>query len=110
MIGGLIERYDRIALEDLPIVNMARSGNRDLSKSILDAGWGYLKLHLAHNPQDAFGETAEAGRVVCWVNPPHTSNICSQCGGVCESLTLADRWVQSDCGLSLDRGHNAALN
>ncbi len=98
---GLIERYDRIALEELQIVNMAQ--NRHLSKSILDAGWGYLKLHLAHKAE-------EAGRVVYWVNPAHTSKTCSQCGYVFETLTLSDRWVQCDCGLSLDRDHNAALN
>ncbi|HKZ71211.1 MAG TPA: transposase [Anaerolineales bacterium] len=79
----LIERYDRIALEDLQIVNMAR--NRHLSKSILDAGWGYLKLRLAHKAE-------EAGRVVYWVNPAHTSKTCSQCGCGFESLTLSDRW------------------
>jgi putative transposase len=98
---GLIERYDRIALEDLHIVNMAQ--NRHLSKSILDAGWGYLKLHLAH-------KAAEAGRVVYLVHPAQTSKSCSNCGAVFENLSLSDRWVQCGCGLSLDRDHNAALN
>lgn len=98
---GLIERYDRIALEDLQIVNMAQ--NRHLSKSIMDAGWGYLKLHLAHKAE-------EAGRVVYLVNPAHTSKTCSQCGGVFETLTLSDRWVSCSCGLSLDRDVNAARN
>jgi putative transposase len=98
---GLVERYDRVALEDLQIVNMVQ--NHHLSKSILDAGWGYLKLHLAHKAE-------EAGRVVYWVDPAHTSKICSQCGCIFESLTLSDRWVQCACGLSLDRDHNAALN
>jgi putative transposase len=41
---GLIERYDRIALEDLRITTMAR--NPHLAKSILDAGWGYLIQRL----------------------------------------------------------------
>jgi putative transposase len=36
----LIRRYGVIVLEDLRIRNMVR--NRHLSKSILDAGWGYL--------------------------------------------------------------------
>ena len=97
----LIVGYDRIALEDLHIVNMAH--NRHLSKSILDAGWGYLKLHLAHKAE-------EAGRVVYLVNPAHTSQTCSECGAVFENLTLSDRWVHCECGLSLDRDHNAARN
>lgn len=43
---NLVLCYDKIALEDLPIPNMAR--NHHLSKSILDAGWGYLKTQLTH--------------------------------------------------------------
>lgn len=97
----LISRYDRIALEDLRITNMVR--NRHLAKSILDAGWGYLVQHLT-------SKAAEAGRVVCLVDPRNTSKTCSQCGHVFESLSLADRWIDCHCGLSLDRDHNAAIN
>ena len=97
----LVTKYDRIALEDLQIVNMAQ--NRHLSKSILDAGWGYLKQHLTH-------KAVEAGRVVYWVNPAHTSKTCSECGAMFENLTLSDRWVSCSCGLSMDRDHNAARN
>jgi len=98
---GLVERFDRIALEDLQIANMAQNGH--LSTSILDTGWGYLKQHLAY-------KAAEAGRVVYWVNPAYTSKSCSQCGCLFEHLTLSDRWVECACGLSLYRDHNAALN
>jgi putative transposase len=97
----LVVHYDRMALEDLRIGNMIR--NRPLAKSILDAGWSYLKQHLAHKAE-------EAGRVVYLVNPAHTSKTCSRCGTLFASLTLADRWVSCDCGLSLDRDVNAALN
>jgi putative transposase len=101
LVHDLVMRYDRIALEELRIVNMVR--NPHLSKSILDAGWGYLNLHLAYKAE-------EAGRVVCQVNPANTSKACSNCGTIFENLTLKDRWVKCDCGLSLDRDHNAALN
>lgn len=97
----LIARYDRIALEDLRITNMVR--NRHLAKSILDAGWGYLIRHLT-------SKAAEAGRVVLLVDPGYTSKTCSQCGHIFESLSLADRWIDCGCGLSLDRDHNAAVN
>lgn len=97
----LIARYDRIALEDLRITNMVR--NRHLAKSILDAGWGYLIRHL-------MSKAAEAGRVVLLVDPHYTSKTCSQCGHIFESLSLADRWIDCGCGLSLDRDHNAAVN
>ncbi len=97
----LITRYDRIALEDLRITTMVR--NPHLAKSILDAGWGYLVHHLTR-------KAAEAGRVVLLVDPRNTSRTCSRCGHVFESLALSDRWVDCDCGLSLDRDHNAAVN
>jgi len=98
---GLIQRYDTIALENLRITNMVR--NHHLSKSILDAGWGYLVTHLTHKAE-------EAGRRVILVDPAYTSKTCSRCGALFEHLTLADRWVICPCGLSLDRDHNAAIN
>jgi putative transposase len=97
----LISRYDRIALEDIRITNMVR--NRHLAKSILDASWGYLVGHL-------MSKAAEAGRVVCLVDPRNTSKTCSQCGHVFETLSLSDRWINCGCGLSIDRDHNAAIN
>lgn len=98
---SLIARYDFIALEDLQIKGMVR--NRHLSKSILDAGWGYLKQRLVD-------KAAEAGRQVVLVNPSYTSKICSSCGVLFEALSLADRWIECSCGLSVDRDVNAALN
>jgi len=98
---SLIVRYDFIALEDLQIKGMVR--NRHLSKSILDAGWGYLKQRLAD-------KAVEAGRQVVLVNPSYTSKICSSCGILFEGLSLAGRWIECSCGLSIDRDVNAALN
>ena len=98
---NLITKYDLIALEDLNIQGMVR--NHHLSKSILDAGWGYLKTHLTN-------KAAEAGREVILVNPAFTSKTCSSCGTVFPELSLANRWVDCSCGLSIDRDVNAALN
>ncbi|MFZ2096982.1 MAG: transposase, partial [Anaerolineales bacterium] len=98
---SLIVRYDFIALEDLQINGMVR--NRHLSKSILDAGWGYLKQRLAD-------KAVEAGRQVVLVNPSYTSKTCSSCGVLFDGLSLADRWIECSCGLSIDRDVNAALN
>ena len=97
----LVQANDVIAVEELQITNMVH--NRHLSKSILDGGWGYFRQRLA-------AKAAEAGRVVVAVNPAYTSKTCSGCGAIFSDLTLADRWVQCGCGLSLDRDHNAALN
>jgi putative transposase len=99
---SLIVRYDFIALENLQINGMVR--NRHLSKSILDAGWGYLKQRLAD-------KAVEAGRQVVLVNPSYTSQDCSNPN--CRrrhSLSLSERWFECACGLSIDRDVNAALN
>ena len=98
---SLLARYDFIALENLQIHGMVR--NRHLSKSILDAGWGYLKQRLAD-------KAVEGGRQVVLVNPSYTSKTCSSCGVFFEGLSLADRWIECSCGLSIDRDVNAALN
>lgn len=98
---SLIARYDFIALEDLQISGMVR--NRHLSKSILDAGWGYLKQRLVD-------KAVEAGHQVFLVNPFYTSKTCSSCGALFGGLSLADRWIECSCGLSMDRDVNAALN
>jgi putative transposase len=98
---SLITRYDLIALEDLKINGMVH--DRHLSKSILDAGWGYLKRRLVD-------KAVEAGRQVILVNPSYTSKTCSACGALFADLSLADRWVECSCGLSMDRDVNAALN
>ena len=98
---SLIANYDFIALEDLQITNMVK--NRHLSKSILDAGWGYLTRHRAYKAE-------EAGREVVLENPAYTSKTCSGCGAIFDGLSLADRWVECDCGVSLDRDINAAIN
>lgn len=90
-----------VALEALQIKGMVR--NHHLSKSILDAGWGYLKTHLT-------SKAVEAGREVILVAPAYTSKTCCSCGAVFPELSLADRWVDCPCGLSMDRDVNAALN
>jgi putative transposase len=101
IVFNLVQSYDGIALEDLRISNMVQ--NHRLSKSILDAGWGYLVSQLTHKAEDA-------GRVVELVDPAYTSKTCSCCGKLFENLTLRDRWVTCSCGLSMDRDRNAAIN
>ena len=97
----LVQTYDGIALEALRVKNMVR--NKHLSKSILDSGWTILKDMLTYKAESA-------GRQTVFVNPAYTSKKCSNCGSLFEGMTLATRWVTCNCGLSLDRDHNAAIN
>jgi putative transposase len=77
--------------------------NQHLSKSILDGGWGYFAQRISD-------KAAEAGREVVRVNPAYTSKTCSGCGKIIEDLDSSVRWVECDCGLSLDRDVNVAIN
>jgi putative transposase len=97
----LVLENDGIALEDLSVRNMVR--NKHLSKSILDSGWGIFKQYLTY-------KAVSAGREIRLVNPAYTSKCCSNCGQTFENFSLSTRWVMCDCGLSLDRDHNAAIN
>jgi len=96
----LIQTCDGVALEDLATRNMVR--NPHLSKSILDSGWGMFKQYLMY-------KAGSAGREIRLVNPAYTSQTCPQCGTV-EKIDLSVRWIDCDCGLSLDRDHRAAIN
>jgi putative transposase len=98
---ALIESFDGMALEELRVRNMVK--NRHLSKSILDSGWAMFKQFLVY-------KAGSAGREIRLVNPAYTSKCCSGCGQMFEDFSLSTRWVNCECGLSLDRDHNAAIN
>ncbi len=97
----LVQGYAKIALEDLRVRNMVR--NHHLSKSILDSGWSMFRQYLTY-------KAASAGREIRVVDPAYTSKCCSCCGTIFQNFDLSTRWVECDCGLSLDRDHNAAIN
>lgn len=97
----LVRRYDVIAVEDLNVSGLARSR---LAKSVSDAGWGQFIEILRTKAE-------EAARTVVAVDPRGTSQVCSGCGSQPdERKTLRVRTYECDCGLTLDRDHNAALN
>ena len=97
---ALVARYDLIAHEDLKISEMAKG---DFAKSIMDAAWGQLLFQLAYKAE-------EAGRYVIAVDPRGTTQRCSGCGQTVPK-GIGDRWHNcQNCGLSLGRDHNAALN
>ncbi|MFI5300478.1 MAG: zinc ribbon domain-containing protein, partial [Polyangiales bacterium] len=74
-----------------------------LSKSISDVAWKIILLCLASKAE-------EAGKLAIGVNPRGTTQRCSRCGVVVPK-TLRDRVHDCpECGLRLDRDHNAALN
>ncbi len=73
-----------------------------LNKSISDAGWGMFTDMLQV-------KAGWAGRVLAFVDPKYTSQMCSNCG-VVKAKTLEERWHSCECGCELDRDTNAAKN
>ena len=97
----LVQQYDVIYHEDLRVRNMVR--NHHLAKSIADAGWSQFLTILTF-------KAASAGKRAVAVNPAFTSQVCSGCG-VIVAKGLSVRWhACPDCGASLHRDHNAAMN
>ena len=96
----LFSQYDAVVIEGLTIDNMKR--NHYLAKSISDAGWGNFRLALASKAENA-------GKLMLEVPPHGTSQVCSGCGRIAKK-SLSIRTHRCDCGLTLDRDHNAAIN
>jgi putative transposase len=113
----LVNRFQVIALEDLQTANLIKrpkpkqdeetgqyipngaAAKAGLNKSITDAGWGIFTKFLV-------AKAAWAGRIVMFVNPKGTSQICSGCGKIV-SKALEERWHSCECGTELDRDTNS---
>jgi putative transposase len=100
---ALVRATDVIYHEDLQTANMLK--NHHLAKSISDAGWAAFLSILSY-------KAACAGRSVVAVPPAYTSQRCSGPGcGAMVQKGLSIRWHSCpECGASLHRDHNAALN
>src|SRR5258707_2743107 len=97
----LVQAYDTIYHESLQVANLLK--NHHLAKAITDAGWSAFLSILSF-------KAAEAGKQAVAVPPAFTSQACSGCGAlVVKGLSV--RWhACPNCGTSLHRDHNAALN
>jgi len=98
---SIVNRYERVYVEDLKIANMVK--DRRLGKSIGDAGWGMLRNALTYMAKMSEGVTA-------FVNPRGTSQTCSRCGAYVEKDLSVRVHRCPWCGLTIDRDVNAALN
>lgn len=116
----LVNQHQLIVFEDLQTANLTKrpkpkqdketgqylpngaSAKSGLNKSINDASW-YSFTEMTKY------KAAWAGRVVVFVNPRYTSQICSGCGAVVKK-DLSERWHSCSCGCELDRDTNAAIN
>jgi putative transposase len=96
----LLDKGKNIGHEALNIKGIARTR---MAKSNHDAGWGTFLQILSIKAE-------RAGLMTVAVNPNGTTQDCSNCG-IKVPKTIRDRWHSCpDCGLELDRDHNAAIN
>jgi putative transposase len=110
----IVDRYDRIVLEDLRLANMTRSAKgtvedpgknvkakSGLNRELLDAGFGILATLIR--------EKAEyAARTVIVVNPAYSSQTCAACGHVAASSREGPRFACVRCRHEDDADVNAA--
>jgi putative transposase len=97
----LVTSSDVIAFEDLKICNMVR--NRHLSKSIHDAGWGKFLAWVKY-----YGAIHDIPVIA--VSPKYTTQDCSACGTRVKKSLSVRTHICPNCGIVLDRDHNAAIN
>lgn len=99
----LIKQNHIIYMENLNIKNMMMQKNHN-AKNIADVSWYRFEQFLTYKAESA-------GCKIVKVNPKNTSKTCSACGNIKQDLKLFDRtYICSNCGLEIDRDHNAAIN
>jgi putative transposase len=91
-----------VGIEDLNIKGMM--ANRKLARSISDLGLYEFRRQLEYKLKWREGQVVVHNRFY------PSSKTCSQCGIVKEALSLGERIFSCECGLSLSRDLNAALN
>lgn len=77
--------------------------NHKLARAASDVAWSQFLTFLQ-------SKAATAGRRVVAVNPAYTSQTCSGCGVIRKKRLSERRHDCPDCGTSLHRDHNAAIN
>ena len=100
----IVNQYQKIVVGDVSSTQLVKTR---MAKSVLDAGWGMLKVQLQYKCQ-------QAGRSFEIVSERNTSRSCSSCGSLSgprgvNGLRIR-RWICRDCGESHDRDVNAAKN
>ncbi len=89
-------RYGTIFIERLQKLNMTK--NHNLARNILDSGWSIFAQMLAYKAK------------LIEVPAHYTSLECSECGTLVPKTLSVRIHSCNNCGLVLDRDHNAAIN
>jgi len=96
---GIVQKYDLVAVEKLPVKNMIK--NHHLSKSIADAGWGKFTGYLEY-------KCLKYGKRFVEVPPGGTSQTCICGAHVSKDLSIRVHKCP-ECGLIADRDVVSAM-
>lgn len=99
----LVNEFQFIAFENLDIQEMQVNGNKTISRGIADVAWGQFVQFTTYKAEGA-------GRGVALVNPRGTTQMCSRCSAIVPKDLSVRVHDCPNCGLKLNRDHNAALN
>lgn len=100
---NLVRTFQVVGIEDLNVRGMSR--NRCLARSIMDEGFRAFRTMVEYKAK-LYG-----ARVVVADRFYPSSKTCSCCGSVKQTLSLSARtFVCDDCGATVDRDTNAAVN
>jgi putative transposase len=97
--NDLVREADVLVIEDLNVKAMQQFNGR----MVQSAPFGLFRNKLT------WKANREGKHLVVIDRYAPTSKICSRCGQV-HQMKLSDRWLSCDCGLEMDRDHNAAIN
>ena len=99
----LAKSHSKVVIEDLNVSGMLR--NRRLARAIADVGMYEFRRQLEYKCLWYGSELLVVPRTF------PSSRLCSHCGHKKKELSLSEREYQcEECGLSVDRDLNAALN
>jgi len=98
----LVRENQVMVFEDIEAKSLMKGNLKSINKSLKDASWGKLIRNIQYKAE-------EAGRSVILVDPRNTSKECSSCGRI-KNKKLQERTHDCECGISLSRDHNAAIN
>ena len=96
------DKYDIVCLENINMKDMSQC--LTLGKSTMDNGFDMFRDILSY-------KMAERGKIIVKIDKWFpSSKMCRFCGTVNKNLTLKDRVWKCDCGVTLERDVNAAIN
>ena len=112
MIDKLLQNYDFIAVEDLDMRELIQAGKK-IGGQRAKGARKWADLAVGDFRRDLEYKARVAGKRVEPVKPEYTSRRCSRCDEIGPEVPLdaPERlFVCGNCGLQMDRDHNAAIN